>query len=95
MWAVSNCGKQGLGVGFSLQWLLLLWSIQASAVAAHELSSCDRRALEHRVNSCGTHAYLLYGLWDLPGPGIKPMSSALAGRFFTTEPQGNPCYFCS
>ena len=25
---------------------------------------------------------------DLPDPGIKPMSLALAGRFFTTEPRG-------
>jgi len=27
-------------------------------------------------------------LWDLPEPGIKPMSPALPGRFFTTEPPG-------
>ena len=27
---------------------------------------------------------------DLPNPGIKPMSPALAGRFFTTEPPGKP-----
>ena len=27
---------------------------------------------------------------DLPDPGIEPMTSALAGRFFTTEPQGSP-----
>ena len=27
---------------------------------------------------------------DLPDPGIKPMSSALAGEFFTTEPPGKP-----
>ena len=26
------------------------------------------------------------GVWDLPGPGIEPMSPALAGRFSTTEP---------
>ena len=26
------------------------------------------------------------GIWALPGPGIEPMSPALAGRFFTTEP---------
>ena len=25
---------------------------------------------------------------DLPDPGIKPMSLALAGRFLTTEPLG-------
>ena len=33
-------------------------------------------------------------MWNLPGSGIKPVSPALAGRFFTTEPkdsyQGSP-----
>ena len=28
---------------------------------------------------------------DIPDPGIKPASHALAGRFFTTEPPGKPC----
>ena len=27
---------------------------------------------------------------DLPHPGIEPISPALAGRFFTTEPPGKP-----
>ena len=27
---------------------------------------------------------------DLPNPGIEPMSSALAGGFFTPEPPGRP-----
>ena len=27
---------------------------------------------------------------DLPDPGIKPMSPALAGGVFTTEPPGKP-----
>ena len=27
---------------------------------------------------------------DLPNPGIEPASPALAGEFFTTEPQGSP-----
>ena len=27
---------------------------------------------------------------DLPDPGIKSLSHALAGRFFTTEPPGKP-----
>jgi len=26
----------------------------------------------------------------IPDPGIEPRSPALAGRFFTTEPPGNP-----
>ena len=35
----------------------------------------------------GCH-FLLQG--DLPHPGIKPASPALAGGFFTTEPPGKP-----
>ena len=27
-------------------------------------------------------------MWDLPGPGIKPVSPALAVGFFTTVPPG-------
>ena len=29
---------------------------------------------------------MLRGMWDLPGSGIEPVSAALAGGFFTTEP---------
>ena len=31
---------------------------------------------------------------DLPDPRIKPVSPALAGRFFTTEPLGKQGYMC-
>ena len=31
-------------------------------------------------------------MWDLPQPGIKPMSPALTGRFFATEPPGKPLF---
>ena len=27
-------------------------------------------------------------MWDLPGPGLKPVSPALAGEFLTTVPPG-------
>ena len=29
-----------------------------------------------------------HGMWDLPRPGIEPMSPALAGGFLTTGPPG-------
>ena len=29
-------------------------------------------------------------MWDLPGPGLKPVSPALAGGFPTTAPPGKP-----
>ena len=35
---------------------------------------------------------MLFRMWDLPGPGFEPVSPALAGRFFTTEPPGKPLF---
>ena len=58
--------------------------------AALGLSSCGSWALKYRLNSCGAWAYLLCGMWDLPGSGIEPMSPALAAGFLSTEPQGKP-----
>ena len=34
-------------------------------------------------------------MWDLLRSGIKPVSSALASRLFTTEPQGKPLWVYS
>ena len=57
-------------------------------VVACVLSSRGSWAPEHRLNSCDTWVYVLHGMWDLPGSGTEPMSPALAGGFFTTEPPG-------
>ena len=59
--------------GFSLRWLLLLRSTGSRRVG---------------FSSCGTRAELLCGMWDLPGPGLEPVSPALAGGFLTTAPPG-------
>ena len=29
-------------------------------------------------------------MWDLPGPGLEPVSPALAGGFLTAAPPGKP-----
>ena len=83
VWA-SHCG------GFSCRARALgTW---ASVVVAHRLSSCGSQALERRLSSRGTKAQLLHGMWDLPRPGLEPMSSALADGFLTTAPPGKPCF---
>ena len=46
---------------------------------ARGLSSCGSRALEHGLRSCGTPAEWPHGIWNLPGPGIEPVSPVLAG----------------
>ena len=34
-------------------------------------------------------------MWDLPGPGLEPVSPVLAGRFLTTTPAGKSNYLLS
>lgn len=46
----------------------------ASLLAACGLSSCGSQALWHRLNSCGTWAQLLLGIWDLPWSEIQVLS---------------------
>ena len=55
--------------------------------------SCGSCALERRLSSCGAWASLLCGMWDLPGPGLEPVSPALAGGFLTTVPPGKSLRF--
>ena len=71
--------------GLPLQWPLLL---QSTGPRCMGFSSCASRALERRLSSCGTRAQLLHGMWDPPGPGLEPVSPALAGGFPTTGPPG-------
>ena len=62
----------------------------ASVVMARGISSCGSWALERRLSSCGTWAQLLHSMWDLPQPGLEPVSPALAGGFLTIAPPGKP-----
>ena len=87
--------------GYSLVAVGKLLTVVTSLVAEHralghmDFSSCSSLALKHRLHSCGTPAYLLLGMEDLPRPGIKPMSPVLGGRFFTTEsPEKPSIWFC-
>ena len=77
--AFSSCSKRGplfIAVRGPL-------TVVASPVAEHRLQT-------HRLSSCGSRAQPLRGMWDLPGPGHKPVSPALAGGFPTTAPPGKP-----
>ena len=58
-------------------------TVAASLVAEHRLQT-------RRLSNRGSQAQLLRGMWDLPRPGLEPVSPALAGRFSTTAPPGKP-----
>ena len=77
--AFSSCGKWGplfIAVRGPL-------TIAASLVAEHRFQT-------RRLSSCGSRAQLLRGIWDPLRPGLEPVSPALAGRFSTTAPPGEP-----
>ena len=65
----SSCGEQGL---------LSSFGVQASHWDA--FSCCGAK-----LSSCGAWAQLPQGTWGLTKPGVEPMSSALASKFFTTK----------
>ena len=77
--AFSSCGKWG-PLFIVVRGPLI---IAASLVVEHRLQT-------RRLSSCGSRAQLLHGMWDLPRPGLEPVSPALAGRFSTTAPPGKP-----
>ena len=80
--AFSSCGKRGplfIAVRGPL-------TTAASPVAEHRLQM-------RRLSNCGSRAQLLRGMWDLPRPGLEPVSPALAGTFSTTAPPGKPLGF--
>ena len=58
-------------------------TVAASLVAEHRLQT-------RKLSSCGARAQSLRGTLDPPGPGLEPVSPALAGRLSTTAPPGKP-----
>ena len=75
--AFSSCGKRGplfIAVCGPL-------TVAASLAAEHRLQT-------PRLSNCGSRAQLLCGTWDLPRPGLEPVSPALAGRVSTAAPLG-------
>ena len=77
--ALSSCGKRGPLFVAVLGPLI----IAASPVAEHRLQTL-------RLSSCVSRAQPPHGMWDLPRPGLEPVSPALAGRFLTSAPPGKP-----
>ena len=77
--AFSSCGERG-PLFIAAHGPLI---IAASPVVEHRLQTC-------RLSNWGSRAQLLRDMWDLPRPGLEPVSPALANRFSTTAPPGKP-----
>ena len=82
--AFSSCGK----------WGPLFIAVRKPLIIAASLVA-DHRLQMRRLSSCGLRAQSLRGTWDLPRPGLEPVSPALAGRLSTTALPGKPPMLCS
>ena len=82
--AFPRCGK----------WGPLFIAVRGPLTIAASLVAEDRLQMR-RLSNCGSRAQLLRSMWDLPRPGLEPVSPALAGGFLTTAPPGKPlkCVF--
>ena len=72
--AVSGCVERGL----SNRHVRASCSGPFSWGAGSELQG-GLPALKRRLRRRGARAWLLQSMWDLPGPGVRPVSLALAG----------------
>ena len=76
-----------------------LWSTGSKGAWGLVVMACGLRifgswALEHRLSSCGTGAYLLCGMWDFLRLGIKLMFPALSGRSLPLNYRGSLVDIC-
>ena len=88
---LSSCGEWGAPLSWCVRASrcddVSCWGARDSRPRG--LNNFSSWALERRLSSGGPRTYLLCGyLRCLPGPGVEPVSSALAGGFFTAEPPG-------
>ena len=80
---------------FWLRWVFGAAGGAVASVAAPGLPTVVASLLEgHRLQGTRASEAVAHGLncstatWNLPGPGIKPMSPAPAGGFLSTGPLG-------
>ena len=76
----SSCGEWGL------------LSLPSAAPRCSGVSRQGAPAPERGLSGRSLRAQLPLSLWDLPGPGVTPVSPALAGRFLTTAAERSPLF---
>ena len=87
--ALFGCAGSSCHAGFPLVMLGRSCGARASLLL-YGLQPSGSWALQHGLKSCGAQAEPPRGTRDRLGPGVTPVSLALAGRFFITEPPGKP-----
>ena len=83
LFSIFGCiGSSLLHAGF-----LQLWRAGATLRCSERASHSGGFSCCGSTDTCA-RAQLLRSVWDLPLPGLEPVSPVLEGGFLTTEPQG-------
>ena len=91
----AHCCTLSLAAALSLQsegfspWRLLPLQTAASGQAAQSWQLTGSKALAQSLWSMSLRPQ---DMWDLPGPGIEPVSPGLAAGFLTPGPLGKPSH---
>ena len=80
--AFSSWGEQGLLSGCSA------WASHCGGLSFYRAQSLWSLGFR----KCSTQTQLPCGTWNLPGPGMEPVSPVLAGTFLTTGPPGKSLF---
>ena len=72
------------------------WSLQCRGFSLWRLLCLRSTGSRHTsFSSCSSWAWLLISMWDLPKPGIEPVSPASAGGvLFTVPSRESKCVLC-
>ena len=76
--AFSSCSEQGLFFFMVLRFLIVMLCLLRDTCSRHVCSVV-----------VVLWALLLHSTWNLPGPGIEPMSPALSGKLLSTVTPGS------
>ena len=89
-WTFSSCGEWGIcsSCGVWASPCVVFSCFGTPILAPLGFSNCGSQPLEYWLSSCGALAWFPGGMWNLPRPGIRPVTSTLAGGFLTTGPPG-------
>ena len=87
--AFSSCGEWNLLSSCTQRSRCSGWSCW-SVGSRHTGFSCSMQALEPRLSSCHAWPLLLHNMWNLPRPGIEPMSPAWQVDSYPLYHQGSP-----
>ena len=89
-WAFSDSGEWGGAVCCGA------WASHCagfSCFRAQALGAWASEATAYGLRSCGPWTFTAHGMWNLPRPGIRHMSPALAGGpLFITPPGKSPTF---